>query len=342
MKKYLLILAVILATAFTSCTNEDITVQKVVTLEINPTPIVSSYYEVKSGDLTKLEGNTKLHIRALIYNMNGELLSEQDSEVADYNSLCTMQLTLPEGEYFTVVSSSIVMDDNIEYWTVEGAKYYTDLRFVKNDNYTSGKNAILGMAYGTFKVTSDDENAYVIPLKTAGALIICQIKNWDALGSVKEFDFNSLGYNDVFGLNSNLSPLYERRDGSGQLIRFLYNSKYIGMYGYVFVLPTEDAYCNWSVISNDNSSKMLSGGISIQNLRLGKQYYFEYDVEAASAKWNIYNDIDATSAGPASRSGVEPELIPCGPNRDGVSTPKPAVLNAADFVEMTGGLQKLN
>lgn len=60
MKKYLAIFAVLFTVILSSCSNDDIPVNRSVTFKLNPATVVDKLYEMNAGDLTSLSSGATL------------------------------------------------------------------------------------------------------------------------------------------------------------------------------------------------------------------------------------------------------------------------------------------
>lgn len=334
MKKYLLILAVILATAFTSCTNEDITVDNVI-VQINPLTVISPYEEINSGDFSKSEPNWSIIIRTFVYQYEDGMLAAYDEKsITNYATQVTAKFNLNPGKYIIFVASSLRRDtDALDLWLAKDIRNLETLRMVRNSGYTNIFPNILGISceYADVNETGTRINT---DIRLAGAMINTSITNWNRYTDITDFGFKGTNYSDILAQDRD-SWYYMTENGTNLLTTWQYNSRYQGMYAYVFLLPSENVNFEWQYKLNDGRWYTFQNGSRKVKIDMGYQYFFEYDVTAGTSKWlKKLQD-------PNARGSAEPELVPC-ELKDETETPsKPGEMKALDFITLSGGLQKL-
>ena len=85
MKKYLAIFAVLFTVILSSCSNDDIPVNRSVTFKLNPATVVDNLYEMNAGDLTSLSSGATLNVDLYVYDESGTLV-ERDRKSTRLNS----------------------------------------------------------------------------------------------------------------------------------------------------------------------------------------------------------------------------------------------------------------
>ena len=260
MKKYILMMLVALAASFTSCSNDDIPVEKNIvcktTFKINPSTVIKPFtFEYNPGELQIFDENYELRVRLLLFAQDGAYVDGDIQYFSNYNVIMTSNKQLEEGSYIAVAitdlkkkSSSTEADLPNEYWKLSNDyRYLADLK-IQDAGYVGGKNKILGISYKNIQVSSGNVNEVIIDVKPAGAIIAV---TWDyphyysdvkqiQLGSnklVNEYIFNTDG---SYSVAENVSSIYTDKRIA------VYNVKtYEGdacnhyIYDYYYVLPSK-------------------------------------------------------------------------------------------------------
>jgi len=187
MKKYILMMLVVLAAGFTSCSNDDIPFEEKVTYKtfettfvVNPSGVVKPYrFESYPGELTALSSDAQLRLRILIYNSDGILVDILTNKQSNYQSVWSAKKLLEAGKYTALVISDVVNTNNPdveEYWHLEDYEKINDAKLIREFNYLGYQKEILGICSVPFSVVSSASDVS-LNLKPVGAACYFQIKN---------------------------------------------------------------------------------------------------------------------------------------------------------------------
>ncbi len=102
MKKYLAIFAVLFTVTMSSCSNDDIPVDRAVTFKLNPATVVENLYELNAGDLTSIPSGATLNVGVYVYDDSGHLVAQDAQEFGAYTHILTSNLNLGKGTYTAI------------------------------------------------------------------------------------------------------------------------------------------------------------------------------------------------------------------------------------------------
>ena len=101
MKKYIsMAMVAIAAFTFSGCSNEDIQIDKSLTIKVSPSGVVAPFtYEVNKGELTAVPDQCTLRLRLLIYNETGKMVFSKTESLKSYTGNLEATPNLPNGKY---------------------------------------------------------------------------------------------------------------------------------------------------------------------------------------------------------------------------------------------------
>lgn len=287
MKKIITILTVLLTVIISSCSNDEIPVDRTVKFILNPATVVENLPEVNAGDLTSLDKESKLNIDLYIYDEFGQLISKDNQEVKSYTNITTSHINLSNGEYTIVAISHITTTDvdgnAVQLWSFEGLDNLNTFKITDN-GYYAGKFKILGLTIQKINIT-DIDKSFNIDIKCAGVVTSVLFKNIKIYNNIKNLVVLSNKNSDYITTRNNGEIEYSYQSNSEFeyiLANIKYNSKYNNMYSYLFTFPTKDMSLILAAITNEDPYIFDA---NVMNFTLGKSYRIEYDLKTEKAEW---------------------------------------------------------
>lgn len=177
MKKYLIMSMAVLAMLFASCKNEDISISREVSFEVNSYTIIRDFTFDPMEWINVLPSDGNLRVRLLVYDSKGDLVQSKEQKLSGYDEKMNVSLQLSDGAYTAIVITDVVRNNvNIpEYWTLDGENTLSSMKLF-NTGYISRLN-MLGIAKQQFVVESGSSNSYSIDVKPAGTLMVSIVKD---------------------------------------------------------------------------------------------------------------------------------------------------------------------
>ena len=277
MKKFMFMCMAIVAMLMVSCKNEDISISREVTFNVEPYSVISGFsaYQVNANDLEVLSSGDRLRIHLLVYDANGDLVESELRYLSDYRSAMNVTFDLPDGNYTVVATSDVatLSGDNVtfEYWEFSGLNRLSDLR-VSETGYIGYDDKIFGALCENINVCSGHET-HTLNLKPAGALFIVREWNIHHFSDVDYWRVLASKGSNSYTFNSNGSYSSNIDEGS----YFFHNmtvSTHDGdsYYSYHFSMPYGNTTFVWAAYLNDGSAMQLADGVSL-NIEKEKVYY---------------------------------------------------------------------
>ena len=309
MKKYMIMSMAVLALLFASCKNEDISISREVSFNVNPYTVIRDFakHELNSGDLMNPYPGDRVRVNLFIYDASGHLVESDTEDFRDYSQTMSTTKELPDGNYTIVAITSCIESDYNEYWIIKGVENISNLQISWNEDndYWYGYWAILGITQQRIEVSSG-HTTYNIDVKPAGSLAINKIKDIHYYNNVYyyvmygnrddiNFSFNSIGEYTCNSLENSyfpqqLSPTIWPED----------YSNYSGVARYAFLLPTGRTSFEWEALFEDASLGTLYGSISDElslNIQPGRTYDFTFYVSTL--------DFSITELGDGMKSSID-------------------------------------
>lgn len=277
MKKHVFMCLAVTALLLASCKNEDISISREVTFNVEPYSVISGFaaYQVNANDLETLSSGDKLRVHLLVYDAKGDLVESELKYLSDYRSTMNVAFDLPDGDYTVVATSDVATLSgstvSFEYWEFSGFDRLSDFR-VSETGYIGFDDKILGVLCEKINVRSGQET-HNLNLKPAGALYI--VKDWNIhnFSDVEHWRIIANKGSNSYTFNANGTYNANIDEGS----YFLHNmtvSTHDGdnYYSYHFSMPYGNTTFVWSAYLNDGSALQLADGVSL-SVEKEKVYY---------------------------------------------------------------------
>jgi len=229
MKKYIsMAMVAIAAFTFSGCSNEDIQIDKSLTIKVSPSGVVAPFtYEVNKGELTAVPDQCTLRLRLLIYNETGKMVFSKTESLKSYTGNLEATPNLPNGKYTLLCISDIVGTNNYEYWTLSNGIIGDDfsqlrLSSVREENGTLRQGFtknILGYECRQV-VINESTQTLDLSMKPAGAVICVNFTGVKKFSSI-----------DRLQLRTNQETDYVTFNAQGQLVFTSKRSQGTGLNG---------------------------------------------------------------------------------------------------------------
>lgn len=261
MKKYLFFCMAMIALLFASCKNEDISISREVSFNVNPSTVVKDFakYEYKPGDMSSVfwfDIGDRLRVQLFLFDANGYLVERQVRYVDGYDSSVSFDRELSDGRYTVLavtdevgLSGSSVTD---EYWIFSGTERLDNLK-ITDSGWSDGRFKKLGITSQSITVRPG-QTVFNIDVKAAGAMVHSWIYNIHGFNDVEEYSLWMTRKNGNFSFNSDGS--YEVGSEHVNFTRNLREdvpSDYTAsnIYGYNFIAPFGNTGFRWEVKLSD-------------------------------------------------------------------------------------------
>ncbi len=295
MKKYMIMSMAVIALLFASCKNEDISISREVSFEVNPYGVVRGFatYEVTSGDLASMYSGDKLRISLLVYDEKGDLVASETQLLDAYSSTLNCTAELSDGNY-TVIAISEVKDgrgEDYDCWKITGTNRLADIK-ITDQGYIGSKDKMLGIGHERISVRSG-QTTHSIAMEPAGSLLIINdnyIHYWNDVYRyliLSDKSSNSCTFNmdGTFNTFVDESPLsYDWIQHS------IKPDDYTGnvYYTYHFVLPLGNTNVAWiadAYNEDGNLERLLLNDPISYDVKSGRVYQF--DCSYPSLEWTV-------------------------------------------------------
>lgn len=282
MKKYILMMLVVLAAGFASCSNDDIPMEEKVTKKVfdttfivDPSGVVEPYrFEAWAGQLSTVPENAQLRLRILIYNSDGEIVELLTHKQSNYQSVWSVTTSLEAGTYNALVISDVINTndpDVVEYWTLKDYGKINDAKLIKTPDFLGYQKEILGMGNIQFSAeVSNSSNS--IDLKPVGAACYWAVENYESCPNAFWFssnmDVNSLFWDSTYKIQVSKEVFndYKYAYGGVTLQANDYNMSVS------FMLPSQNQWFAFWYSTDDFF--MIGEELHIANMKAGEQYFF--------------------------------------------------------------------
>ena len=313
MKKYILMMLVVLAAGFTSCSNDDIPLEEKVTYKtfettfvVDPSGVVEPYrFESYPGHLTVVPSDAQLRIRILIYNSNGDLKDVLENKQSNYQSLWSAKKNLEAGTYMAFAISDVVNTNNpdvTEYWNLKDYDKISSAKLIKESYWLGYEKEILGISNFQFSVGSSN-STHSVNLKPAGAACYFSIYGLKKYTDVINYSLltdhkvNYLFWDSSFELKPNKEVVSGAGiDGFNEMVGGVDISPDISedsFTAFFYIFPSKKQYFNYCAFLNDGRAVLLGEQVYVDEIKAGEQFYFtihlgsNYNNNGYSQGWDV-------------------------------------------------------
>lgn len=286
MKKYFSYVAVALVALFTSCSNDDITIETSYTFNVNASTVISSFVEVKPGELETFQDvNEKLRIRILIYNDNGELVAQDQGYFTNYNTQLKTVKNLSSGTYTVIgISDVVVLNGNsikTEFWHLSGESKLSEMK-IEDGGMLGYEARILGIAKNTLNIKANESSSLSVDLKPAGALIYSIIWNTGYFSDVEKYWLMANKSSEALSYDASGNyVITEKNDGSKvyKIVGVTAGAENENTYYYNYILPMSNLNLYFECTDTDGDNHRFEGltGTTI-SLSAGDEYACHLDL----------------------------------------------------------------
>lgn len=288
MKKYIIMCMAVVALLFASCKNEDISISREVSFDINPKSVVIGFTEDFWGDIADIPSDGMLRTRLLIYNADGQLIQSTQQDLSGYDDHMSATVQLPDGAYRAIVITDIARNNtNIpEYWTLSGENDLSSMKLYKAGYIT--KFNMLGIANLQFTVEVGSPKEYTINVEPAGTLLLCivyGIHHYDEIG-IQYYELLTNRTSESCAFNSDGTWKYSIKNSNFEnRFAVFYSQDYnYGGYFYDFELPLGNTSLKWTADGEvDVTNKMDVA------MKAGEEYEFVLDLDEGTYNWGVIN-----------------------------------------------------
>lgn len=318
MKKYVVFCLAVIALLMGSCKNEDISISREVTFDVNPYEVISGFVpnEYLTGDLESLPTGWKLRVHVLVYDQKGDLVDSEIRYLDDYNSTMNASFELADGQYIVVATSDAVKYNGgvtFEYWEFSGKDRLSDFQITDGTYYNTDGRKILGAGNKKF-ILGAGQTTFHIDMEPQGALVFELVRGLHEYDEITAFELlmnkrpNSVSFSNDGSTNiyvTDLTSMY------WHLCEFdPENFSSLHGYGYEFLLPTGRTNFVWNTQWADGSSMELTDVMTLE-VGSGKMYQFVLDMENLTSYYGEMGDksIPSFRSESMSRMSSDPEAV---------------------------------
>lgn len=273
--------------AFTSCTNDDITISKAINIKVNPSTVIAPFnFEWNTGDLETFNSAYNLRIQLLIYNENGILAAKETVYGTNYATIANTNLFLPSGEYTAIAITDVVKYDKgkvtFSYWDLKDEAKLTSAK-IEDTGYFTSERGILGLGKLQIEVSEGKNQSYTINVEPAGGLFLALMYNPFYYSDVEKIgiEVNKNASHYGFDSNGNFNVSQETSGDEYDWWMFYideedHDKEYSMIYGYYFI-PAMNNYRMRFVARTDDKKYTLYSPLTM-NVEKGVEYLLYLDV----------------------------------------------------------------
>ena len=301
MKKYILLMLVVLAAGFTSCSNDDIPMEENVTSKsfettfvVDPSGVIEPFrFELLAGELTVVPSDAQLRLRVLIYNSKGELVDMLTHKQSNYQSVWSVKAQLEAGEYMALAISDVVNTNNpdvTEYWSLKDYENITNAKLLKEPRWAGYQKEILGICHIPFSIGKISNLS--INIKPVGAVCYYYVNNYESfpidvsLGT--DMKTNSVFWDSSYELkvDREMEENIFYLNGAIEIPAGKYN------YSFSYLLPSQNQ--NFLFWYRADDTFEVGKKMFILNIKAGDQYFFLCDFHSSFDNYAITERYDVT------------------------------------------------
>ena len=302
MRKYISMALVAIATfASSACSNEDIQIDKLLTVTVATKGVVEPFtYERVKGELSSMAASLKVRTRLLVYNDMGKKVFSTEELFPGYNNVMQLQPNLPNGTYTMVALTDVVSADKLQYfWTLSGDDELSTLRLEPVKDKDSRGNAVVRQGFKdnllgveTRKVVINESTQLVeMKPKPAGAILFVKMQNVKKFADIKQLQIRCNQANNYvsFDAQGTMIPSTVRDQGTSMnnallSINPFEDANLVDQVAYFFVLPCEIRCAFAYAKTNDTNAHFAGGSAKFmeQTIRQGEEYELLLDLDATT------------------------------------------------------------
>lgn len=269
--------------AFTSCTNDDITISQATNFKINPSTVIEPFtYENNPGELEGISALYRLRIRLLIYNTAGNLLEEETQLFTSYATTMGVSKSLSKGEYIAIAISDIIAKDNsATFWDLTNYESLSTATITNGDLIGDYGREILGIAKYQFTVSDTEDPDISIDILPAGSLFMISYWGTQRYSDVEFFEL-AVSKNIIdckFDKQGNFTPTWENCDFNKRVNTHQQDgndgNKY---YHYAYILPTSNLKIKYRAYSTEGEYVDLTPEMNVSP-KAGEEYWVIVDLD---------------------------------------------------------------
>lgn len=264
---------------FSSCSNDDIIVERKTTIKVNPSQVIAPFnYEINPGELQSFPDTHKLRVTLLAYSKDGMLKARETQYLTNYVALATCNLQLEKGEYDIVAITDVVEYTNSqisrEFWKLSGENNILTTKMT-DQNLIGGKYKIMGIARKSININFENNDVILYP-QPVGALCLVEWFNIHTFYDVTKYTLAMNRTSDFLQLNNSsgwdVTPENNNNSFDWRLA-YLEPSDYQGanIYGYYYCLPMSVSFKYQATTEDDKFDLTQPKQV---NLEAGKEYWF--------------------------------------------------------------------
>lgn len=282
MKKYILIVFAWVA-AFTSCTNDDITISQATNFKINPSTVIAPFiYENNPGELEGINPNYRLRIRLLVYNTAGNLIEEESQLFTSYATTMAVSKYFPKGEYIAIAISDIIANDNsVTYWDLTNYESLSTATISNTDWIGDYGREILGITKYTFTVSNTEDPDININILPAGSLFMVSYWGTQKYSDVEFYELAvSKSIIDCkFDKQGNFTPTWENCDFTKRVnVHELEGDDGNRYYHYAYILPTSNLKMKYRAYTIEGEYVDMTPEMNVSP-KAGEEYAVKLDLD---------------------------------------------------------------
>lgn len=282
MKKYISLMAIAIVAILSSCSNDDITIQREITIKVDPSGVVSPFPEEWPGELTTFDSEYKLRVRVLVYDENGLLVLNKSNNLSNYKTEMSVSNKLTTGIYTIVATTDLVPSTGSPYWTLTDENNINTATISTKNVQFGGKYRILGFCSQKVTISEDSQSVTLHPTP-AGALLRMYYNNVRTYTNVKYYvlwanrSSNSMTF-DKDG-NPNFQP-YTSPDGKFDVICSYVdvdNAEGDDLYGWYFLFPQDNISFQFVWESTDGKNYLMGNQFTISSIKSAEEWLITVD-----------------------------------------------------------------
>ena len=297
MKKHIYLFMAVAAVLLASCKNEDISISREVTFNVNPYTVVRDFtkYEYSPGDFSTVywyDWGDRLRVQLFVYDGNGDLVDSNLSYLDNYNQTMRATCNLDEGSYTVVaITDEVGLNGNQvtdEYWFFSGVDRLPFLKILPNNDWRPGAFMKLGITHQHIQVGAG-HTTFDIEVKAAGAMIQSWIYNVHGFTDVQEYSLwmNRKNGNFTFENDGSYRVGYEQVNYTCYLRATNPDEFTAGnIYDYNFIVPYGNTGFRWEVLLDDNLYYTLLQE-EYANIQTGKSYSCILNINGSNSSFSF-------------------------------------------------------